>query len=450
MKYKTQSKAEDLALHKVLECTVSHTGEEFFRALVKNLAEVLGTKGAMVTEFIPSKKKGRALAYWIGNDFVDGYEYDIAGTPCEKVFEKRKLYHVPQNLLRIFPEDSDLSSFSAASYLGMPLFDLDGTILGNLAVLDTKPMPEVARNVTLFKIFADRAASELRRLRAEKQLHERSLELQREYSRKSAELENARKMQLNMLPKSVPFKSEYQFSFSMKTASEVGGDYYDYSVSDDGTLTFGIGDATGHGLQASVMVTAMKLLFSEHAANTDILEFLRRASRSISLMDFRKIYMAFAIGRLKDNTLEFAGAGMPPALICRDKSKTLEKIDLKGLPLGSRTIYPYTRSITHLHPGDTVILMSDGLPELFNADGEMLGYKRISELILQVCDQSPEAIIDHLQNASEEWLQDSLQDDDMTLFIFKRNPVFETNKMSGRGTPEVDLEADVKVIPAGG
>ncbi|MGK7370865.1 MAG: GAF domain-containing protein, partial [Candidatus Halalkalibacterium sp. M3_1C_030] len=149
MGYKTYRKEEDLALRKILECTASYTGKEFFHALVKNLAEVLGTKGAMVTEFIPEEKKAHVLAFWIGNDFVDGYEYGIEGTPCERVFEKRRLYHVPKNLLKIFPDDADLKSFSASSYLGMPLLDLDGTILGNLAVLDTRPMPEVARNVTL-------------------------------------------------------------------------------------------------------------------------------------------------------------------------------------------------------------------------------------------------------------------------------------------------------------
>lgn len=420
MRYKTQSESEELALHKILEGTVSHTGKEFFRALVKNLAEALGTKGAMVTEYKPEEKKAHVLAFWAGNDFVDEYEYDIAGTPCERVFEKRSLYHVPHNLLKLFPVDTDLKSFSAASYLGMPLLDLDDTILGNLAVLDTRPMPEIARNFTLFKIFANRAASELQRLNAENRLQERSMELQKEYSRKSSELEDARNMQLNMLPKSDPYCPNYRFSFSMNTASEVGGDYYDYRMSDDGTLTFGIGDATGHGLKASVMVTAMKLLFSEHAADTDIITFLEKSSNSISLMGFRKIYMAFAIGRLQNHNLELAGAGMPPALIFRARDNTVEKVKLNGLPLGSKTAYPYTRFITTIEPGDAVILMTDGLPESFNTEGKMLGYDRVCKLISKTADKSPDEILDQLLQTSKSWLQGNQQDDDMTFFIFKR------------------------------
>lgn len=412
---------EDIALRKILEGTASHTGKEFFYALVKSLAEALGTKGAWVTELLPARQKVRILAFWLEDHYLDEYEFNITGTPCETVFQEKQLYHIPENIIELFPADKMLSSVNAVSYLGAPLLDSNGVILGNLAVLDTRPMPEEARNVALFKIFADRAASELCRLGAENKLRERTAELHKEYNRKSAELEEARSIQLNMLPQEFPPCPNYQFSFSMKTASEVGGDYYDYQMSDDNILTFGIGDATGHGLQASVMVTAIKLLFSEHASKTDIVDFLHNASRSISLMEFQKIYMAFAIGRLKDNILELAGAGMPPAYIYRSQSNTLDQVELKGMPLGSKVEYPYERRKTYINPGDLVILMSDGLPELFNRDGEILGYKRVLEMIMRMGHKTPNEIIEDLQKLSLQWLDGHNQDDDMTFFVFKRN-----------------------------
>lgn len=420
MESQQQTNHEDLALRKILEGTASHTGRDFFRALVKNLAEALGTKSAWVTEYRPEEGRLVALAFWMKDHFIDQYEFEIPGTPCEIVIRKKKLFYIPDNIIELYPNDPDLQADNAASYLGTPLLDLEGNILGHLAVLDSRPMPEEARNVALFKIFADRAASELRRMHAEHLLRERTNELQREYQRKSEELQDARDMQLDMLPKAVPYYPNYQFAFSMKTASEVGGDYFDYQVADNQTITFGIGDATGHGLQASVMVTAIKLLFSEHAAEADITDFLKRASYSISLMDFRKIYMSFAIGRLMDNSLELAGAGIPPALYYHSKSKRLEKVPLKGLPLGSKTIFPYKKITIQIEPGDLLVLMTDGLPELFNVDGEMLGYERVSELIIRVAQKLPDEIINCLFDQASTWLNGSPQDDDMTFFVFKR------------------------------
>lgn len=414
--------SEDQALRKILEGTASHTGKDFFRALVQNLAEALDTRGAWVTEILPGHKRAQTLAFWMQDGFMDDYEFEIKGTPCERVFSEKRLYHIPDNILDVYPEEQEIDDQHPVSYLGAPLLDLDGTILGNVAVLDTRPMPEEARNITLFKIFADRAASELRRLNAERQLHNRTEELKKEYRRKTRELESARTIQLNMLPQAIPSDPDYRFSFSMKTASEVGGDYYDYQVAGDRSLTFGIGDATGHGLQASVMVTAIKLLFAEHASTADITDFLTRASRSISLMGFHRLYMAFGIGRLANHTLELAGAGMPPALVYRTESKALEPLDLKGLPLGSRVEFPYSKITTVIRPGDVVVLMTDGLAESFNADGEMLGYERVSQLILEVVHKSPEEIIHHLNQASAQWLNGSPQDDDMTFFVFKREP----------------------------
>jgi hypothetical protein len=258
----------------------------------------------------------------------------------------------------------------------------------------------------------------------EKLLQEKTEELQNEHQRKTDELADAREMQLKMLPHKLPGCEIYNFSFSMKTASEVGGDYYDYHLDNMETLTFGIGDATGHGLKAGIMVTAMKLIFAEHAGNESLVRFLKRASNSIGLMGLRKLYMAFAIGRLSnDDELELAGAGMPPAIIYRAKTGIIERIPLKGMPLGSSVSYPYQTVRTTVEPGDIVMLMTDGLAETFNHDKEMFGYERIEQLIIEMRNETPDQMIERFHLESESWLNGSPQADDMTFFIFKRNPV---------------------------
>jgi len=166
-------------LKTILEGTAAHTGKQFFEALVKNLAGALQTKGAWVTEYLEDRKRLRALAFWMDDHFVDDYEYDISGTPCEAVVTEKQLFHVQEKVIELFPDDPDLEPFDAVSYMGAPLIDLDGKILGHLAVQDTRPLPDEPRNMALFKIFADRAASELRRLKAEKDVREREEKLGR-------------------------------------------------------------------------------------------------------------------------------------------------------------------------------------------------------------------------------------------------------------------------------
>jgi PAS domain S-box-containing protein len=167
------------ALKSILEGTVLYTGDQFFRALVKTLAQTLNTKGAWITEFDPDLNKLKAISFWMDDHYVDEYEYNIAGTPCEQVLERRGLFHVPDNVIGLFPDDPDLKPFEAMSYLGAPILAPDGVLLGHLAVQDTRPMPEQAKNMALFRIFADRASSEMRRIKTEYQLRERENQLSR-------------------------------------------------------------------------------------------------------------------------------------------------------------------------------------------------------------------------------------------------------------------------------
>ncbi|MCG3148894.1 MAG: Anaerobic nitric oxide reductase transcription regulator NorR [Verrucomicrobiae bacterium] len=171
--------SEDVALRRIVEGTVTETGEKFFAALTKNLAEVLGTYGAWVTEFVPETRRLRILSFWIKDHWQEPFDYDITGTPCETCIEEMRWVHVPDNILQLYPGDTDSRFGQAASYLGLALRDTDQAILGHLAVLDDKPMPANPRALALFEIFASRAAAEFRRLRAEKAVREREEKLRR-------------------------------------------------------------------------------------------------------------------------------------------------------------------------------------------------------------------------------------------------------------------------------
>ena len=160
---------EDVALRFLLQGTARATGEEFFRELVKNLAGAFGTLGAWVTEFDPAARRLKALAFHLDGQFIP-WEASIDGTPCAQVVEGARLIHLPDRLLDLYPGDPDIRKLKAVSYMGVPLQDAAGQVLGHLAVLDTRPMPEEPRLVAVLQLFAERAAAELSRVRAEEQV----------------------------------------------------------------------------------------------------------------------------------------------------------------------------------------------------------------------------------------------------------------------------------------
>ena len=174
---KQGKRQDEEALRLVVEGTVAETGTEFFRALVKNLAAVMGTAGAWVTEFLPDAYKLRTRAFFLKGNYLDDYEHNVANTPCEAVLVERKLVHFPDRIVDLYPDDPDLVTLGAVSYMGVPLFDTAGEIMGHLAVMDTKPLPSEPRLISLFEIFAARAAAECRRLKAEQEVRSREEEL---------------------------------------------------------------------------------------------------------------------------------------------------------------------------------------------------------------------------------------------------------------------------------
>jgi len=165
------------ALREIVEGTAAETGEGFFDALVKHLAGALGTKCAWVTEWLADERRLRAISFWAGDDYVEGFEYAIADTPCAPVIENRRLFVVPDCVVQLYPQDALLEPLGAVSYMGVPLFDMDGQTMGHLAILDDAPLVENESVSAIFNIFAGRAAAELRRLRRDRSLRERERQL---------------------------------------------------------------------------------------------------------------------------------------------------------------------------------------------------------------------------------------------------------------------------------
>ena len=157
---------EVLALRSIVEGTATGTGEAFFRSLVRHLATATDTHYAFVAEFLGGERV-RTLAYWAGGQIAPNVEWDLPGTPCEEVIRGTMCHHA-SGVKDKFPLDRPLVEMAIESYLGVPLRDVGGVVLGHLAVFDERPMPAAPHKLATFQIFAARAAAELQRLHAEK------------------------------------------------------------------------------------------------------------------------------------------------------------------------------------------------------------------------------------------------------------------------------------------
>ncbi len=256
------------------------------------------------------------------------------------------------------------------------------------------------------------------RSRREEEVRRRLLEAENE--RKSRELEEARQFQLSLLPERLPDHPEVEVAVFMKTAAEVGGDYYDFFPSQHGAMTAVVGDAAGHGARAGTLVTVVKGLLTAGAAEAHLASLLTDASRAIKRMNLGRMNMAVTLARIHDRTVTISAAGMPPVLLYRSQTGSIEEILLPGTPLGGIADATYDQWSAELTPGDTLLMMTDGFPELLNRNGEVLGYQRARSLFEETVSRPPARITEVLARAAEEWTGGEPPGDDVTFLVLRK------------------------------
>ncbi len=242
--------------------------------------------------------------------------------------------------------------------------------------------------------------------------------LEAENSRRGDELEQARRFQLSLLPTELPRLDDLEVAVSMKTATEVGGDYYDFWRDGD-ELTVVIGDATGHGVRAGTMVTAIKTLFSASRARTGLREFLVEANSAIRSMKLNRMTMALALLRYRAGEVVLSSAGMPPLLIYRARERLVEEVVCPALPLGAMDDPGYREVSLELQPGDVAMLLSDGLAELDDGHGGPIGYGPVMERFAELGEHSASEIVGSLEGFVQAHVEER-PEDDVTFVVLAR------------------------------
>lgn len=243
--------------------------------------------------------------------------------------------------------------------------------------------------------------------------------LEAENARKTAEIEAARTLQLSMLPGSLPDVKGLETAAVMVTASEVGGDYYDFRAEPEGSLVVAFGDATGHGLAAGTMVTAVKALFSTLGGGKSLTVVLAECDRVLREMQVKPLHMCLTLARVTPRSITVSSAAMPPVLLRRADTGEIEEVGTSGRPIGSRLVGAWSEHSVPLAPGDTLLFASDGFAEQLDPADQPLGYEALAEVMGAAARLPARALLERLLAHVAAWRGERKQEDDITFVAIR-------------------------------
>jgi serine phosphatase RsbU (regulator of sigma subunit)/predicted ester cyclase len=242
-----------------------------------------------------------------------------------------------------------------------------------------------------------------------------------ERERVEQELRLARSIQQASLPKEVPQLEGWQISPLYRPAREVGGDFYDFLRLDDGRLGLVVGDATGKGVPAAlVMASARSMLRAVAQASESPGDVLARVNDPLAADIPPNMFVTcfYAILDPKSGHLAYANAGHDLPYLHRDGET--EELRATGMPLGLMPGMGYEEKRTILRAGDGAVLYSDGLVEAHDPEGEMFGFPRLRTLVAEHGEERSlgDFLMEELYSfVGEGWEQE----DDITLLTLKRS-----------------------------
>ncbi len=250
----------------------------------------------------------------------------------------------------------------------------------------------------------------------------RLMEQQMERVRLERELQVASEIQQRFQPASAPIVAGYELQGISFPCYEIGGDYYDFIQREDGRLIVALGDVSGKGPAAALLMSSLHAAVHAHSDMHDSLaKMIGAVNRYLvdSTPANRFVTLFYAELDPKDGSLAFLNAGHNPPLIVH-AGGTMEQLAAGGLPLGIMANADFREGKTRLHPGDVLVIYSDGVSEAVNAKGEEFGPTRLYEVVARNLDASAAGIRDRIESALTKFCQGTPAADDITLVICKR------------------------------
>jgi len=261
----------------------------------------------------------------------------------------------------------------------------------------------------------------------------RLVEARFQQERLERELQLAMEIQQRFQPTAPPSVPGYELQGISFPCYEIGGDYYDFIQREDGRLVIALGDVSGKGTAAALLMSSLHAAIHAQTGSHDTLvETISAVNRYLAdnIPPNRFVTLFYAELDPESGAVSFLNAGHNPPLIVH-AAGTVEQLASGGLPLGIKADADYREGRTHLQMGDVLVIYSDGVTEAASPSGEEFGPTRLYEVVSRNVDASAAGIRDRIESALTKFSQGTQAADDITLVIVKRQAATKELTASG-------------------
>jgi serine phosphatase RsbU (regulator of sigma subunit) len=246
------------------------------------------------------------------------------------------------------------------------------------------------------------------------------------------EFEIAQEVQMRLLPSQTPDYPRLEFGFFYQSALEVGGDYYDFVPFSPERMGIAVGDVSGKGLSAALLMASLQGLVRTNLAvrQGDVARLVTQVNDSLYKLTAGNRYatLFFAVIDVSDQTLQYVNAGHNPPLLFRNGTSpahslsTAESLEDGGPPVGMFAQSQYQSEHVLLHDGDVLIAYTDGVTDALNLQQEEFGKERLSAIVRLSLSLSAAEICKRIAERLQVFVAENPQWDDITLMVMKVNP----------------------------
>ena len=248
----------------------------------------------------------------------------------------------------------------------------------------------------------------------------RLLEESMEKRRMEEDMRMAAEIQTGLLPRQAPRVDGWELAGCNRPCRTVGGDYYDFAV-EDGRLLVALGDVSGKGTGAALLMTVLRAAVRAHWTETVLSDAVARINRTVCQNVPQSKYVTFFLAALDPATgrLAYVNAGHNPPLLVRAAGK-VDRLEDGGLVLGMFENVTYAGGTVEMRPGDSLVVYSDGVTETWSPEGAEYGEESLTALAVRSRGLGAPALLDTILREIERFEAGARASDDRTLVVLKR------------------------------